>query len=770
MAMTVIAMLSLPSGSHAQESTTSNTRWSGENVDNLTSDTEFYLYNVGTGKFVTQGGEWGIQAMLLYQDFGTAMKTEKVTVDGTELQVIYSGAQNSASITARCFGANYPGYTNSGTFGDGRNCAGVIFEGDYSGTRSGAGYTRSWNFTRVETDGESTYTYYLTERLTYGSSSTTVYVGSQNGIDPDDTANNTSVADTNVKDIVCYSVNSGHQSVDSLNYQWRFVTKAQLEAALNNESAEAYGGLNYNINYLINDPYLDRNRNDEFALWTVTSQSTGSTDIANHSQDDNYFRYDWYWNDVDRANDSEYQSYVNIDNASGPKYSATDGRIFFDAPWDKARFRKPTFDTFENGSYSYGLFEGIGTVSQTFTAPVEGWYEVEVRGLYQGNEAKLYISDGTDTQEVSLVNASGFVKTTTSGITSADNNGLLAIGKALSANENGQYTVSVNIYVETAGTQITFGISKQVATQAKGEGFTAGRNFYYDADIVAVDNFNLHYLGKKSPFVLDEEATSADYMTNADFTNVPVYLYRTFTLNQWNSLVLPINMTTAQVRQAFGDGVQLAKLDGVGTLTDGISSIDFKTVQLPADGTAISAGELYIVKPTVRGSNTVRYLADPSVTSGTVMQKSNCYSLGRRDMDGSQLVQPQGATGQSVAEGIPGVHYQGTYISLTADDAAAPQAKSYVFSGGRMYHITKAFAIKGFRGWLTDIAGVEAKTFSIDSPGTPTAIDGIINDATSRTDEHIYNVSGQYVGSGRDRLQSLPAGIYIVGGKKMIVK
>lgn len=55
-------------------------RWKGADVDTLKE--EFLLYNVGTGKFMTAGGGWGVQGMLLYQDFGTMMglESKKITL------------------------------------------------------------------------------------------------------------------------------------------------------------------------------------------------------------------------------------------------------------------------------------------------------------------------------------------------------------------------------------------------------------------------------------------------------------------------------------------------------------------------------------------------------------------------------------------------------------------------------------------------------------------------------------------------------------------
>ena len=80
--------------------------------------------------------------------------------------------------------------------------------------------------------------------------------------------------------------------------------------------------------------------------------------------------------------------------------------------WDAADFQKVSIESKENGKYGFASFSGIGEVSQTFKAPVTGVYEIECRGFYQGNEAKLFVTAGGVTKEASLVKETGFTKCT----------------------------------------------------------------------------------------------------------------------------------------------------------------------------------------------------------------------------------------------------------------------------------------------------------------------------------------------------------------------
>ncbi|MBR4553023.1 MAG: hypothetical protein IKO20_04820 [Bacteroidaceae bacterium] len=56
---------------HAHSSTQ---QWKGIDLeaffDTATENKPIYLYNVGTGKFVIEGGNWGMEARLFYEDFG----------------------------------------------------------------------------------------------------------------------------------------------------------------------------------------------------------------------------------------------------------------------------------------------------------------------------------------------------------------------------------------------------------------------------------------------------------------------------------------------------------------------------------------------------------------------------------------------------------------------------------------------------------------------------------------------------------------------------
>ena len=734
----------MPFTSYAQTSDQpSAMRWKGADVTTLNED--FLLYNVGTGKFMIASGGWGIQGMMLYQDFGTMMG---LVSKGNNTYVIKSNVENVGYENAKYLGINYPGYTSAGKWGD-SNTFGPIMEAQINGTDNGS-YDRAWTFERVE-GLEDNFVYNMKETLTNTSQSDLeLYMGASYGENPEigpDGGYDVFVGDTaTFTTTTAFNSTFASGKEKAAYYQWILVPKSEI-VDVYNKSIEAGGGLNANFTYLVTDPMFDRNHSN-FSAWTDNVKGSGTSGDG--------YRYDWLFYDKDNLHGK-----ITTDN------------------WDAAVFQRVSIESKENGKYSFASFDGIGEVSQTFKAPVTGVYEIECRGFYQGNEAKLFVTVNGETQETPLVKETGFTKCTIykygwgsygTTVTEAQK---LAAGKALYDNENGKYTVKVVISA-TAESDIKIGIKKDAATKSESCYTSGSRSYYYDTDFVGVDNFAVRYVGKSkaSIFVLDEDATSTEYMEKATgeaYKDVTVYLKRSFTLNKWNSFVTPVGLTNVQVKQAFGDDVKVAKLAGVGGVTGYESSIDFQTVDLSQEGTAIEPAQMYLVKPTKDATGMNLELGDGTIVSGKM------YLIGRRALDGSKItdgtltIKP---TYGQPAEGadIKGaqVDFMGTYVAL--DATKGPQVGAYAWSGGDMYHLKKANAIKGFRGWLVDHTGTNSIKFNIGD-GSVTSIDEVIaNDRAEKTSDAVYTVDGVKIRDNASSLEGLPAGLYIFKGKTHLVK
>lgn len=735
--LAVVGFAAMPFTSYAQTSDQpSAMRWKGADVTTLNE--EFLLYNVGTGKFMIAGGGWGIQGMMLYQDFGTMMS---LVSKGNDTYVIKSNVENAGYENAKYLGINYPGYTSAGKWGDSNTFA-PIMEAQINGTYNGLRYDRVWTFERVE-GLKDNFVYNMKETLTRTlKSDLELYMGASYGENPE--KGPAGGYDVFVDDAATFTTTKAFNSTfasgkeKAAYYQWILVPKSEM-VDVYNKSIEAGGGLNANFTYLVTDPVFDRNHG-KFSAWTDNIKGSGTgTDK----------RYDW------------------LNNKTMPDN------------WDAAVFQKVNIESKENGKYSFASFDGIGEVSQTFKAPVTGVYEIECRGFYQGNKAKLFVTVNGKTHETPLVNTgSKFTKCTLAsnnvGTNVTDSMKIIA-GKALYDNENGQYTVKVVISA-IAESDMKIGIKKDAATKSSAcyPTWWSSTDYYYDTDFVGVDNFAVRYVGKSkaSIFVLDEDATSTEYMekaTGKDYEDVTVYLKRSFTLNKWNSFVTPVGLTNVQVKQAFGDDVKVAKLAGVGGVTGRESSIDFRTVDLSQEGIAIEPAQMYLVKPTKDGVDMNLELVDGTEVSGKM------YLIGRRSLDGSKItdgtltIKPTNGQPAEGAE-ITGaqVDFMGTYVAL--DATTGPQAGAYAWSGGDMYHLKKANAIKGFRGWLVDHTGAKSIKFNIGD-GSVTSIDEVIaNDRAEKTSDAVYTVDGVKIRDNASSLEGLPAGLYIFKGKTHLVK
>lgn len=126
------------------------------------------------------------------------------------------------------------------------------------------------------------------------------------------------------------------------------------------------------------------------------------------------------------------------------------------------------------------------------------------------------------------------------------------------------------------------------------------------------------------------------------------------------------------------------------------------------------------------------------------------------------------------------VKFVGTYVKCFDNDLIP--ANSYVLNGnnlggtaGLWYYRTVETKTKGFRGWLETIGDRPSKGIEYEINGVVdqvngdvTAIEGI--EAAQQHNANIYNLNGQLVRQGATSTEGLPSGLYIVGGKKVVVK
>ena len=220
-----------------------------------------------------------------------------------------------------------------------------------------------------------------------------------------------------------------------------------------------------------------------------------------------------------------------------------------------------------------------------------------------------------------------------------------------------------------------------------------------------------NYTAWQNSFVLDE---ATGYTATSDVYNVNPTVKRTMTANVWNTLVVPFDMAipsgwTVKEPTAF---------DG-GTLTFG-------------DASSIVHGKPYIVKPT----SDVTSFSASGVTLYKDLQDTN-VSDGALTMTGTY----------TLVDALP----FGSYVVGIKDGTSA------------LYRVNSNVSCAPFRAYfvLPTESLVKGNVLNIIFDNTETAISAV--ESLDKDSGLAYNLAGQ-------RVSSPKKGLYIIGGKKVIIK
>lgn len=251
--------------------------------------------------------------------------------------------------------------------------------------------------------------------------------------------------------------------------------------------------------------------------------------------------------------------------------------------------------------------------------------------------------------------------------------------------------------------------------------------------------------------VLDEDETLDD---SRDLTKATMVFHRTFTTDKWNSLILPVDMTTDQVTAAFGKDTKLAKFEKYDENWIYFSPVE----ESDAYGNMLKANIPYIIKPTRQPDSVNR---NYNVGSGKEKHIDGpVYTVTGIYYGGQPTEMKWEDTGSSANTGM--THY-GSYVYRQE-----VPAKSYMLSKGDMVHTSKVHNIKSYRSWLEETTPSE-KTLQLkvsDSDNSTTGIK-VIEEAPQNANA-IYNVNGMRM--NRSNTDNLPKGVYIINNKKVVIK
>ena len=462
-----------------------------------------------------------------------------------------------------------------------------------------------------------------------------------------------------------------------------------------------------------------------------------------------------------------------------------------------------------------------------------GWFLLRCNGFSTANSSENITTNGKPLANlfITVLGADGkpindkYSTATLNGISQADAEALgntydkAGIGKAFF---EGKYENQVQICLDkaldgneiTSDNPVTLRIGFYVDPTDKSE--------VYANELTAVDEFKLLYAGpRRNPeLILDEESTDLRYLTEAkdEYKNSVLHLNRKLNDNMWNSLILPVDLTWGQMKRTFGDAVKVAKLTA---LTE--KSVQFVTVE-PAndDSVMVKAFEPYIVYPpytqvksaaytvehfyTSKGEDNSQWLGTdykPTSDEGnrlTKTLKADHYDITMVSLDREKLNENVNTTnwesktqfetidgnyGKMICKGTMAKTYENGKIISGRDDLNG----DYFMYKGKLIqvpHGNKAngekysYGLKAFRCWfeLKDNASAVGKPSQVSL-----LIDGVEDSTTGIDDIHgstdctsykrgidgVFNMNGQMVRRSCS-LEGLPKGMYVVNGKKIIIR
>lgn len=585
------------------------------------------------------------------------------------------------------------------------------------------------------------------------------------------------------------------------NQEWKVITKNEYYLLFNTNPA--YMKSPVDASFLIACP--DFRANDADALqWAITGKGNNlPTDWKSH---------------VRFGDEKMYKTRDNL--------SSTGGGSWVNYNEDHQRDYGQYFYCYTKGLHGFTFYQNVKVHKG-------GWYLLRCNGFSTSNSSENIKQNGGPLANlfITVLDADGnpinekYSTASLDGISQADayqlaqtHNGKKYNGAGIGhAFFEGEYENQVQICLDKApnGKEIT---SDNPVTLRIGFYVDPTDKSKVDAnELTAVDEFKLLYAGpRRNPeLILDEESTDLRYLTEAadEYKNSVLHLNRKLNDNMWNSLILPVDLTWGQMKRTFGDNVKVAKL---AALTE--NSVQFVTVEPKNDDDVmVTAFEPYIVFPPYTQVKSTAYTVDRFYTSegednsewlGINYEKSkdennrltktidaDHYDITMVSLDRKRLTEhmdPKNwvSTKTFSGSGTPGTTMvcKGT-LAKTYDNDGIISGRDdlngdfFMYKGNLIQvprgekedHERYQYGLKAFRCWF-ELSSTSASSVSL-------MIDGVEDSATSIDDIHgssnstsykrgivgVFNMHGQMV--RRDNsLEGLPKGMYVVNGKKVIIR
>lgn len=239
------------------------------------------------------------------------------------------------------------------------------------------------------------------------------------------------------------------------------------------------------------------------------------------------------------------------------------------------------------------------------------------------------------------------------------------------------------------------------------------------------------------------------------YTKAKMLLRRTFTKSTdgtkgWNSIILPVDMTAAQVKEAFGEGTQVAKFNDLDE-----NWIKFETVDVAGEGVVLEKNTPYIIFPTKEAISNYEY----TINGETETLAGPVYVANGINYEDQTA---------HIKNSVNGTFNRMTFFG-SYDNKTAVSADSYMFSKGDLVHTSKPHTVKAYRCWLkenTPSGKLLQLSLNNNGMGNTTGIQ-IVEENKRNANTGIYNMEGMRMNT--NDVNELSKGVYIVNNKTVVI-
>lgn len=311
---------------------------------------------------------------------------------------------------------------------------------------------------------------------------------------------------------------------------------------------------------------------------------------------------------------------------------------------------------------------------------------------------------------------------------------------------------------------------------------------------VFADNFQVFY--DNIEYVTYISANNADVLKIDKYAYeqpVELYVRRAFTKGKWNSIVLPFDIDEENVTTAFGNDARLSKLEGINpdrptqikfNYTKTLKAGECGLIWIPESAVAVcetssDSKDFKVLKEAIPSDTPKNQIATkltnvtfygPLYNFGNVTRPDN-------DSNGDGCVVFDNTVSKNYETTAGTLEYEGYYCKPKKEDGNNNPwpGGSYIVYDGNMYNLSSEWGVKYATMWFLKDPDPQnasmSRTFVINgiADNTVTEISGVVIDNGMDETGRIYNLNGQYMGDNASK-DNLPKGLYIMNGKKFIVR